>query len=94
MTKLTHLKVYKRRFKKPLKGNAKGSALTASQDPPGLMGAKNSSHDTQSTMSKSKLTMATRWVIKTPVEAALAGEDAVSLEFSTGKWSGIIFLGR
>ena len=78
MTKLTHLKVYKRRFKKPPKGSAKGSALTASQEPPGLIGAKNSSHETQSTINKSKLTTATRWVIKTPVEAAMPVEGAIS----------------
>jgi hypothetical protein len=69
ITKLTHLKVYKRRFKNPVKGNTKGSALRASHEPPGLMGAKKSSHITQSAISSNKLTTATRWVNKTLGEA-------------------------
>jgi hypothetical protein len=69
ITKLTHLKVYKRRFKNPVNGNTKGSALRASHEPPGLMGAKKSSHITQSAISSNKLTTAMRWVNKTLGEA-------------------------
>ena len=78
MTKLTHLKVYKRRFKKPAKGSTKGKALIASQEPPGLIGAHESSHMTHKTINSNRLTTATPCVRKT-LGLATGGASNVSL---------------
>jgi hypothetical protein len=65
--------VYRRRFKNPLNGITKGSALSASKEPPGLIGAQKSSHITHSAISSNKLTTATRWLNKTLGDACGLG---------------------